>query len=141
MTIRIRRVRARPAPRLLVPASEKVKMQELLQSIAEIDRNLERLKAEREEKAAELYLMMKTYQQDALEVEEAVASRVTPMGRSSSHIDARAFAELVEEDDFYACVEVIKNRAEKVLSGKELAAITEVTPGRPGEETIVIKRR
>jgi hypothetical protein len=140
MEKRIRRVRL-PAERIVMPAAEKVKMELLLKSIAEIEHETEVLTAERTEKVAKLLKLMQVYKRTTVEVEEAVAERITSMGRSSSRIDPIGFHDLVEEEDFFACIDVVKGRAEKVLSGKELDSITETTPGKKGEEVLKIKRR
>lgn len=141
MVERIRRVRVTRPSGLVIPASDKARMQDLVRAIALIDRDTERMAKERAEKLNQLHRLMLVFKQNTVEIEEAVASLFTPKGRAQSRIDPYQFASLVEEADFYACVEVIKARAEKVLSGKELDRITDTTPGRPGDETVKITRR
>lgn len=141
MQDRIRRVRIKRPVTSIVPASDKVQMQDLVQSIAMIDRDVERMIEERKLKIARLLKLMQVYKQVSVEVEGAVAERYTPMGRAVSRIDPVAFAERTSEDDFFECIEVVRKRAEKVLAGKELDDITDTTPGKPGEETVKVTRR
>jgi len=143
MEKRIRRIRVAPerAPRIRIPDAEQTKMENLLHSIAHYQESVATLEATIKEDMDALFLMMKTYQINDLSVVGAEAAIVTPMGRSSSHIDPEQFYRRVVEEDFFACVEVLKTRAEKVLSGKELAQITEVVPGKKGEPKLVVKRR
>lgn len=145
MEKRIRRVRAvrEPAPArgIRIPEADRRKMDDLLQSIADAEHEIAVKTATKAEDEAELFKLMRTYKMDKLSIEDATAEVVTPTGRSSSVIDAREFHDLVEEDDFYACIDVVKNRAEKVLSTRELEKITETTPGKKGDPKLVVKRR
>lgn len=64
---------------------------------------------------------------------------VTPSGRSTNTVDARAFRKLVDDDDFYASIAVSVSAAKKVLPQKALDKITTTTPGKPGAERVEIK--
>ena len=59
-------------------------------------------------------------------------------GRTTNTINVEEFEKLVARADFLSCVSVAKGKAEKVLSKKELAAITESVTGELGEPELVI---
>lgn len=139
---RIRRVRIggaiRVQPKSIRPEDEK-RMHKLLQSIANIDRTVLEAAAERAREVESLYALMKTYRIPVLEDGGAIATIERPKGRATSVIDVRQFWDRVDEEEFFSAVKVSKEGASKVLSGKELEEITEVTPGKLGNEQLTVK--
>lgn len=68
------------------------------------------------------------------------AEIVRPSGRSKTEIDPREYQEAVTDDDaFYDSISVSVSKAKEHLSGKELAAVSKVTPASPGDPTLKLK--
>ena len=88
MEKRIRRIRVDRdrAARIAIPASEKRKMDELLQSIANNELETERLKAERVEMEGTLLRMMQVYRKDHCSIPDATADIVTPVEIGRAHV-------------------------------------------------------
>jgi hypothetical protein len=72
-----------------------------------------------------------------------LAGYVSPKGRASSRVDPAALRKVVKDDnDFYACVEVVIGKAKQILPGKVLNAITDKidpVPGAPKFTVSVVK--
>lgn len=70
-----------------------------------------------------------------------IAEIVTPVGRAENVIDPEGFYKLVGNDkDFFSAVRVYSDKAKSLLSGKELAGITNSTPGQAKPEELSIKK-
>ena len=68
------------------------------------------------------------------------AEIVRPSGRSSTLIDPREYQEAVADDDaFFDSISVSVTKAKDHLSGKELAAVSKVTPAVPGQPALKVK--
>ena len=67
------------------------------------------------------------------------AIRVTPVGRSSTIIDKAAFREHVSDEEFMESIKIGVTKAKEVLSGKELAEVSETIPGVKGSEVVKVK--
>lgn len=62
-------------------------------------------------------------------------------GRATNVVDPKAYRGLVSEQDFYESISVSVTKARELVPGKQLAAITKHTPGKPGEETVKVTVR
>lgn len=60
-------------------------------------------------------------------------------GRATNVVDVRAFAEAVDEDDFYDAVTVSVTKAKDVMPAKALAKITERIEPAPKPDKLVVE--
>lgn len=67
------------------------------------------------------------------------AEYITPTTRASSTIQVRAFKDAVSEDDFIECITVGKTKAKKVMSERELEAISTVNKVAKKTTVLVVK--
>jgi hypothetical protein len=67
------------------------------------------------------------------------AERVIPVGRSTTLIDKQAFREVVSDEEFMDCITVGVTKAKEVLSGKELASISETIPPAKKPEEVKVR--
>jgi hypothetical protein len=146
MEVEARRVRRiRPTAASKVRAKGKLMDESLLDGYLKViaDNNKEIAALQKEQNDA-LAVLLKTMQANKLknwEIPDARAEVVIPQGRSSSVIDPENYYKLVSKEDFFESIKVSIEKAKKHLGTKELAKITEVTPGKRGEPTLSIEYR
>ena len=114
------------------------RMTEILQTIATLDSEVSTRLATRAMLATEAQGLFTDLGSEPIVLQtehgEYVAQETRSAGRASSTIDPAGFRKLVEDDKaFFGAIKVLKEPASELLSGKELASITETTPGTVGE--------
>jgi hypothetical protein len=140
---RIKRVRFGDAvqkPVSVLPMDDR-KMKQLLKSISEYSDQMSVLASSMDDAKANLFKLMKVYQLPQLEDSNALAKIERERGREVNVVDIEAFRKMVSDEDFMTCIKISLTEAKKVLSGRELASITDTTPAKIGEEILVVVRK
>jgi hypothetical protein len=73
---------------------------------------------------------MRSYGLTELKGSQGAAGFVAQKSNDTRTIKPEEFRELVSDEEFLACVKVVKERAEKYVSGKELESVTETVKGK-----------
>lgn len=135
MAERIRRNRRAPS------VDNTAEIERLMQSIAASQQAIEQHKANIAMCSVELYDEMVTGKVEAHTVNNIVAERYRPAGRTTNTIDPQGFRQACDNDkDFYSAISVSNTKAQQVVPAKKLATITTSTPGKVGEETVRVRR-
>ena len=138
---RIRRIRPTTASKLRTRIVDEPFLNKTLSIIAENNTKIAELQKQQRDAEAVMLKAMKANRLLTWEVPGAEASVVIPQGRASRFIDPKEYFKLVTKDDFFESIKVSSEQAKKNLSEKELAKISTVTPGKPGEPTLEVKYR
>ena len=125
-----RRTRIRRGPSVVVPAADKAKLTKQVNEYFDLEAQVAEMTLRMSSLSEETFDTMKKAGIKEWPVHDGQAEIVIPMGNSSTSIDVEAFRESVPDEDFMASISVSVTNAKKVLSGKELDAIAEVTPGK-----------
>ena len=133
-TTRPRIVRSRSTP-----TPDTTRLRELLVLAGEAQRAAASALAAAQDAAEEFAKELRKQKVRSFSADGYLGELVTPSGRSTNIVDARAFHKLVDDDDFYASIAVSVTAAKKVLSQKALDKITTTIPGKPGAERVEIK--
>lgn len=115
-------------------------IQEQLQLIANLDRQMEDLQRNR---AAAIETIQGLYKQGSAEVVSDGIYEVkmhTPQGRSSTVIDPQKFKKFAGDEAFWKCCKIGVTEAKTFVSEKEMTKVATVTPGKPGEPEVVIEK-
>jgi len=113
-------------------------MDELLASLCKLDHKMKSLAITQKAEMEELLYLMQTHHKVEVANAYGEAKVVIPAGRKSTWIDPKKFFKKVPEGDFFASITVGMEKAKKVLSEKEIASISTVTPAVPGEPALKI---
>lgn len=117
-----------------------VSLKKRLEEIAELHLARAKLDQEISEAEAKLAAGMEANKLDRLEVDIAVADYKPPRSNAKNIVDPKGFRNAVRnDDDFFASISVSITNAKKVLSGKELAAITTTIPAQVKPPVLKVK--
>lgn len=138
---RILRTRVvQPSPQKASPEPIAQKIYELMKSISKAQDAAAKQAQIAASQKSELLLLMKAgglvqLGHDGL---EAVIERSS--GRSATIIDPKKFYELgIEDDDYFKACTISVTEAKKILSTKEIAAISTTKPAVPGPEQVIVR--
>jgi hypothetical protein len=113
-------------------------MRATLQSIAKMQATIVQLQANISPLVEQLEEQMVKAKMTTLECAEAIAAITRSAGKASTTIDAKKFYDVVDEDDFFACVTVGVTKAKTVLGQKEIDKISTKVPGTAGPQKLSI---
>ncbi len=136
-----RRMRVRrKASKILPPNGKDIDhLNGMLYSIAATEEQILALQAQAVQLHEETFKEMKRLGLKEQKNGRCDAEIVRPAGRSKTEIDPREYQEAVDDDAFYDSVSVSISKAKEHLSGKELAAVSKVTPATPGNPVLKVK--
>lgn len=123
-----------------VQADTTEEIQEQLQLIANLDRQMEDLQRSR---AVAIEEITELYKRGSAEVVSDGVYEVrthTPMGRSTTVIHPQAFKKVAGDEAFWKCCKIGVTEAKTFLSEKELTKVADVLPGKPGKPEVVVEK-
>lgn len=130
--------RSRPAPVPKVDYTEEI--QERLQTIANLERQMEDLQRQRAVAEEEIKEFFKRSGEDVVSDGIYEVKMHTPAGRSSTVIDPKKFQKFAGDEAFWKCCKIGVTEAKSFLSEKELAKVSTITPGTAGKPEVVITK-
>lgn len=131
---RVRRDSAAPSP-AAVP-----RIEELMQSISNLQRVAEEANTARVAEEAELLALMKATGLVAHDVGDLHAEVARSPGRSTNSIDPVAFRKLCPDDkSFFYAVTVSVTKAKEVVAARTLQKIIQTKEAVPGPEHVIVK--
>ncbi len=142
MTVtRIRRVRTtKPAPKGLTK-KQKDDLVDRLNSIANMQTQIEQLQKRMAEEEAEVFVAMENGGIEHLDGDGCFADIVQPSGKSQNIIDPKGLRKALPADaDYYACISVSVTKAKEFLGEKELKKITTTIPATPGARKLKVSK-
>lgn len=123
-----------------VKADTTEEIQEQLQLIANLDRQMEDLQRSR---AVAFEEITELYRRGAAEVVSDGIYEVktrTPQGRGSTVIDPQKFKKFAGDEAFWKCCKIGVTEAKAFVSEKEMTKVATFTPGKPGKPEVVIEK-
>lgn len=124
------RVANNAASRAQADRSVRNEIDEQLQLIASLDIEIDQLMEKLQGAHAKIEKLMSQGKINDHSDGNYNASIVEVFSRQKTVIDPKRFKAQVGEKEFWACVEVPVGKAEEILGKKELARISDVTPGK-----------
>ncbi len=131
MTIRIRRTRGVQTP-------DSAQAEELLKSIATLQKKASEAEAALKKAEAELFDTMTKCGLTSVSYGASSAEIVRSAGKATNVIDIKALHKKLPLSDFLECVTVSVTKAKEMVAAKELAAITSTIPGKVGEPKLKV---
>lgn len=122
----------------LVTTSDRNKVKKLVDLVAGNLLVIEAAQKENKPALKELDDLMKSLSMKEFTATKGDALYITPASRESSIIQVSAFKDAVTEEEFMECITVGKAKAKKVLSERELEAISKTVPGKDKEAVLTI---
>lgn len=107
----------------------KDKMVEMADEIFLLDEEIARLQAQRDEKADIMFNEMNEHEMDHLESQYGEADIIEKRKNAKTEFNKEAIYKKLSHKDFLESVNIVKGKLEKVMSGREIEAVSKVIPG------------
>lgn len=112
-------------------------LEALMKSISTNQEIVNSISAEIKSDLETLHKMMEDAGITSHTVGTILAERFIPPGKATSYIDPEEFRRVVKDDkDFYSAIKVSITGAEKILPGKVVDSLKQITPAKPKPEQI-----